>query len=90
MTGSEVADRTRSSASGPSTVLSWSGGKDAALALQALRAQGTDPVGLLTTVTEDDGAVAHHVPAELLLVQAAATCAPASIPAGRTASSTPS
>lgn len=56
------------------TVLSWSGGKDAALTLQALRAQGVEPAGLLTTVTERDGAVAqHHVPAELLEAQAAAT-----------------
>jgi uncharacterized protein (TIGR00290 family) len=53
--------------------LSWSGGKDSALALAALRAAGTPPDVLLTVVDETTGAVAHHgVPADLLRLQAAA------------------
>ncbi len=55
-------------------LLSWSGGKDSALALQTLRDRGIEPAGLLTTVTEPDGAVAHHhVAPGLLRAQAAAT-----------------
>ncbi len=57
--------------------LSWSGGKDSALALQALRASGVEPVALLTTVDEGTGRVAHHgVPCELLARQARATGVP--------------
>ena len=41
--------------------LSWSGGKDSALALHALREeQGIEPVALLTTFTEDYGRVSMH------------------------------
>jgi len=60
----------------PSTVaLSWSGGKDSALALWALREeQGVEPVALLTTLTEDyDRISMHGVRGELLRAQAQAT-----------------
>jgi len=51
--------------------LSWSGGKDSALALRALRDEGTEPVALLTTVTEDHGRISMHgVRRELLVAQA--------------------
>ncbi|CAN5697751.1 ATPase [soil metagenome] len=54
--------------------LSWSGGKDSAMALLALREAGThDVVGLLTTVTEGYERIAMHgVRAELLERQATA------------------
>jgi len=53
--------------------LSWSGGKDSALSLWALRRAGTPPDVLLTVVDEDSGRVAHHgVPRALLRAQAAA------------------
>jgi uncharacterized protein (TIGR00290 family) len=59
-------------------VLSWSGGKDSALALWAMREElGEEPVALLTTVTEDDGRVGtHQVPVELVRAQAAAAGLP--------------
>jgi uncharacterized protein (TIGR00290 family) len=52
--------------------LSWSGGKDSALALRALRAgSGTAPGALLTTVTRDYGRISMHgVRRELLTQQA--------------------
>jgi uncharacterized protein (TIGR00290 family) len=55
--------------------LSWSGGKDSALALRALREElGTEPVALLTTITEDyDRISMHAVRSELLRAQARAT-----------------
>jgi uncharacterized protein (TIGR00290 family) len=55
-------------------VLSWSGGKDSALALWAMREElGTPPTALLTTITDDDGRVGtHEVPVELIRAQAAA------------------
>lgn len=54
--------------------MSWSGGKDCALALHTLRRDGVQPRALLTTVTERDGRVTHHgTPAELLRRQAHAT-----------------
>jgi uncharacterized protein (TIGR00290 family) len=54
-------------------VLSWSGGKDSALALQALRAEGIEPDALLTTVTERFERVSMHgVRRELLAAQASA------------------
>jgi uncharacterized protein (TIGR00290 family) len=58
--------------------LSWSGGKDSALALRALRdEQGEEPVALLTTVTEDYGRVSMHgVRRELVLAQAEAAGVP--------------
>ena len=53
--------------------LSWSGGKDSALALRALQRAGTPPTTLLTVVDEGSGRVAHHgVPGALLEAQAAA------------------
>ena len=42
-------------------LLSWSGGKDSALALHVLRASGDfEPVGLLTTINEDHNRVSIH------------------------------
>jgi uncharacterized protein (TIGR00290 family) len=59
-------------------VLSWSGGKDSALALWAMREElGVEPAALLTTVVEDDGRVGTHaVRAELVRAQAAAVGLP--------------
>jgi uncharacterized protein (TIGR00290 family) len=57
--------------------LSWSGGKDSALALRALRAAGAEPVALLTTFTaEHDRISMHAVRRELARAQAAATAIP--------------
>ena len=57
--------------------LSWSGGKDSALALWTMREQGIEPAALLTTVTEDYGRVSMHaVRRELLEAQAAAVGVP--------------
>ncbi|OJU85009.1 MAG: ATP-binding protein [Solirubrobacterales bacterium 70-9] len=56
-----------------SVVLSWSGGKDSALALWTLREQGTPPAAILTTINEDYGRISiHGVRRELLHAQAAA------------------
>jgi uncharacterized protein (TIGR00290 family) len=56
-----------------SLALAWSGGKDSALALHALRAAGRDPTALLTTVTEGVERISiHGVRRELLHAQAAA------------------
>lgn len=54
------------------TLLSWSGGKDSAFALHTLRASPDfEPVGLLTTITEDyDRISIHGVRRELLERQA--------------------
>ncbi len=58
----------------PTVALSWSGGKDSALALWALRREGVEPAALLTTLTEDyDRISMHGVRGELLRAQAAAT-----------------
>jgi uncharacterized protein (TIGR00290 family) len=58
-------------------VLSWSGGKDSALALWAMREQGVEPTALLTTVTEDyDRVSMHAVRRNLLQAQAAAVGVP--------------
>lgn len=56
----------------PDAWLSWSGGKDSALALRVARATGeVNIVGLLTTVTaSDDRIAAHGVRGELLRAQA--------------------
>jgi uncharacterized protein (TIGR00290 family) len=66
--------------------LSWSGGKDSALTLAALRAAGTPPSALLSVVDEASGAVAHHgVSGELLRRQATAAGVPlvtVAVPAG--------
>lgn len=52
-------------------VLAWSGGKDSAMALAALRAQGVEVAGLLTTITETyDRVSIHGVRRELLAAQA--------------------
>jgi len=51
--------------------LSWSGGKDSALALEKLRSTGQAPGLLLSTVDEERGVVAHHdTPLTLLRAQA--------------------
>jgi uncharacterized protein (TIGR00290 family) len=52
--------------------LAWSGGKDSALALLALRAElGRDPCALITTVTETYNRISMHgVRRELLTLQA--------------------
>ncbi len=42
-------------------LLSWSGGKDSALALHALRSSADfEPVGLLTTLNEDHDRISIH------------------------------
>ena len=58
--------------------LSWSGGKDCALALWTLREEhGVEPVALLTTVDEADGSVSHHgIASHDLRRQAASTGIP--------------
>ncbi|HET9094168.1 MAG TPA: ATP-binding protein [Solirubrobacteraceae bacterium] len=58
--------------------LSWSGGKDSALALQALRAEpGQGPDALITTVTAGVGRISMHgVRRELLAAQARAAGLP--------------
>jgi uncharacterized protein (TIGR00290 family) len=58
--------------------ISWSGGKDSAFALHILRSAGNfEPVGLLTTVTEDyDRISIHGVRRELLEKQAEAISLP--------------
>jgi uncharacterized protein (TIGR00290 family) len=55
-----------------SLALSWSGGKDSALALLALRAEfGRNPCALITTVTETYNRISMHgVRRELLALQA--------------------
>jgi uncharacterized protein (TIGR00290 family) len=60
---------------GNPVALSWSGGKDSALALWALREElGVEPVALLTTITEDyDRISMHAVRRDLLRAQARAT-----------------
>ena len=51
--------------------LSWSGGKDSALTLWKLRAQGIEPDALITTITDAyDRISMHGVRRELLLAQA--------------------
>ena len=73
-------------APGGVVALSWSGGKDSALALWELHRAGTPPDALLTTVDEASGRVPHHgVTIELLRSQAAAAGLPlieVGIPAG--------
>lgn len=59
------------------TLLSWSGGKDAAVALEVLRAAGTPPDGLVTTFAGDPATVSHQgVERALLERQAAAVGLP--------------
>lgn len=60
-----------------SVVLSWSGGKDSALALWRMREEGTGPAALLTTIAEGEDRVGTHaVRAELVRAQAAAVGLP--------------
>jgi uncharacterized protein (TIGR00290 family) len=55
------------------TVLSWSGGKDSALALWKMREAGAGPVALLTTINADHDRVSiHGVRRELVRAQAGA------------------
>ena len=55
-------------------IVSWSGGKDSALCLQALRADpGVEVVGLLTSVTRDYDRVSVHGVRRSLLEQQAAS-----------------
>jgi uncharacterized protein (TIGR00290 family) len=57
--------------------LSWSGGKDSALALRALQDEQTEPVALITTFTEDyDRISMHAVRRELARAQAEAAGIP--------------
>jgi uncharacterized protein (TIGR00290 family) len=57
--------------------LSWSGGKDSALALRALRAENSEPCALVTTLTEGfDRISMHGVRRALLKRQAAAVGIP--------------
>jgi uncharacterized protein (TIGR00290 family) len=57
--------------------LSWSGGKDSALALQALRGEGVEPAALLTTLTEGYERISMHgVRRALLAAQAQAVGVP--------------
>lgn len=63
----------RSDSAGRGLFLSWSGGKDSALALHALRREGEDVLGLITTVSAVDGSIpVHQVGRELLERQTAA------------------
>jgi uncharacterized protein (TIGR00290 family) len=73
MTGREVVE----SVTEP-VVLSWSGGKDSALALWAMREElEVEPAALLTTVNEDFERISMHgVRRELLHAQAAAVGLP--------------
>jgi uncharacterized protein (TIGR00290 family) len=66
----------RAAADGP-LALSWSGGKDSALALWTLRRGGTEPQALITTVTEEYERISMHgVRRELLRRQAEAADIP--------------
>jgi len=61
----------------PSLALSWSGGKDSALALSRLRGEQLEPEALITTVTESyDRISMHGVRRELLARQARALSLP--------------
>jgi diphthamide synthase (EF-2-diphthine--ammonia ligase) len=67
-----VAQRRDLTKAKASLALSWSGGKDSALALLALRAEfGRDPCALITTVTDAYNRISMHgVRRELLALQA--------------------
>jgi uncharacterized protein (TIGR00290 family) len=67
-----AAQRQDSTKAKASLALSWSGGKDSALALLALRAEfGRDPCALITTVTDTYNRISMHgVRRELLALQA--------------------
>jgi uncharacterized protein (TIGR00290 family) len=65
------------SAARTSVALSWSGGKDSALALWTLRRQALEPQALITTVTEGYERISMHgVRRELLVRQADAVGVP--------------
>jgi uncharacterized protein (TIGR00290 family) len=68
----QAAQRQDSTRTDASLSLSWSGGKDSALALLALRTEhGRDPSALITTVTETYNRISMHgVRRELLALQA--------------------
>ena len=60
-----------------SVALAWSGGKDSALALHALRRDGVEAAALLTTITEGYERVSMHgIRRDLLRRQVAATGVP--------------
>lgn len=62
---------------GTGALLSWSGGKDAAWALHALRRQGVGVAALLTTITEGHERVSMQgIRVDVLRAQAAATGLP--------------
>lgn len=62
---------------GVKVLMAWSSGKDSAWALHTLRSDGTEVVGLLTTLNEDAGRVSMQgVRRELLHVQAEAAGLP--------------
>jgi uncharacterized protein (TIGR00290 family) len=68
--------RSRSTTS-PRSALSWSGGKDSALTLWELRAQGVEPEALITTVTDAYERISMHgVRRALLEAQAESTGIP--------------
>jgi uncharacterized protein (TIGR00290 family) len=74
--GIDIPSQTMSSRN-TTVALAWSGGKDSALALSALRREGTEPVALLTTFTEDyDRVSMHGVRRELVRSQAEAAGLP--------------
>jgi uncharacterized protein (TIGR00290 family) len=73
----EGSDLTTTKPRGGNLVLSWSGGKDSALALWRLRGEQQEPAALLTTVTEGfDRISMHGVRRELLALQAEAAGVP--------------
>jgi uncharacterized protein (TIGR00290 family) len=73
----QQTERSSSSALRVACALSWSGGKDSALALNALRLQGREPTALITTVTDVYERISMHgVRRELLQAQADATNIP--------------
>lgn len=78
MAGGRWPPRFRLSTAGGGIALSWSGGKDSALALWSLRKQaGTAPVALMTTITDRYQRISMHgVRRELLTRQADATGLP--------------
>jgi uncharacterized protein (TIGR00290 family) len=69
-----VAQRSDATKAKSSLALSWSGGKDSALTLLALRRElGCDPCALITTVTDTYNRISMHgVRRELLALQAQA------------------
>jgi diphthamide synthase (EF-2-diphthine--ammonia ligase) len=50
-------------------IVSWSGGKDSALALYEILKSGFDVIKLLTTVTQDDDRISIHGVRRALLEQ---------------------